>query len=64
MGDWIITQSWGNSLQEKSSFKHTVAPSYQEARDMLKKINQQRKKLGFQAHKREETQLGFEFLEH
>lgn len=64
MGDWIITQSWGNSLLEQSSFKHTVASSYQEARGMLKQISQQRKKLGFQPHKRKETQLGFEFLEH
>lgn len=38
VGDWILTQSWGDSRSEESEFSHTVMPSLAEAEKHVTKI--------------------------
>ena len=61
IGDWVVTQCWGDSTCNDSTVTHTVTHSYQAARDLLKQINREQKKLGFRSAKRDEIQLGFDF---
>ena len=60
-GDWIVTQCWGDGTHEGSSVTHTVAPSYQEGRTLLKQISREQKLRGFLPAKQDEIQLGFDF---
>jgi len=61
VGDWIVTQSWGNSTDDKNECNQTVAKSYQDARFIVRDIRKQLKSEGFRLIARKETQLGFEF---
>lgn len=61
VGDWIVTQSWGNSSDDKNECNQTVAKSYQDARFIVREIRKQLKSEGFRLVDRKETQLGFEF---
>ncbi|WP_415903342.1 hypothetical protein ACMXYR_06305 [Neptuniibacter sp. QD29_5] len=61
VGDWIVTQSWGNSTDDKNECNQTVAKSYQDARFLVREIRKQLKCEGFRLIARKETQLGFEF---
>lgn len=61
IGDWIVTQCWGDNTCDESTVTHTVAPSYQAARVMLKEICREHKAQGFHPAKRDEIQLGFDF---
>ena len=61
VGDWIVTQSWGNSTDDKNECNQTVAKSYQDARFIVREIRKQLKSEGFRLIARKETQLGFEF---
>lgn len=61
IGDWIVTQCWGDSTCNDSTVTHTVARSYQAGRNLLKEINREQKQRGFRPAKRDEIQLGFDF---
>lgn len=61
VGDWIVTQSWGNTTDNKNECNQIVATSYQDARLMVREIRVQLKTEGFRLVARQETQLGFEF---
>ncbi|MBY4678110.1 hypothetical protein [Marinobacterium arenosum] len=61
MGDWIITQSWGHCGEDEGEFSHTVAGSYDHARALLNRINQQQRARGFQLNERREEQLWLDF---
>ncbi|EAR61623.1 hypothetical protein MED92_13251 [Oceanospirillum sp. MED92] len=61
VGDWIVSQSWGNCSEQSNSCSHTVTTSYQEARLIVREIRLRLKKEGFRHVPRKETQLGFEF---
>lgn len=62
LGDWIVTQSWGNAALDICSCRHNVASSYDEARKFVRKLSKQRKADGFRRLARQETQLGFDFF--
>ncbi len=62
IGDWIVTQSWGNAALDISSCRYTVASSYDEARKLVRKLSKQLKADGFRRLARQETQLGFDFF--
>lgn len=47
VGDWILTQSWGNCLNDDSEFSHTVLPSRQEAEKYVTKLRLNLIKNGF-----------------
>ncbi|KDE39063.1 hypothetical protein ADINL_2192 [Nitrincola lacisaponensis] len=47
VGDWILTQSWGNSLNDDSEFSHTVLPSRLEAEKYVTKLRLSLLKSGF-----------------
>ncbi|KAA0875058.1 hypothetical protein [Nitrincola tapanii] len=38
VGDWILTQTWGDSQSDESEFMHCVLPSLQDAETQLHKI--------------------------
>ncbi len=59
VGDWIVSQCWGNSSQGTSASTKTVVQTYQEGRSLLKEINQQQKTAGYRAADRDEIQLDF-----
>jgi hypothetical protein len=61
IGDWIVTQCWGDAACTKSTVTHTVTRSYQDARTLLKQLNREHKQRGFRAARRDEIQLGFDF---
>ncbi|KXJ56899.1 MAG: hypothetical protein AXW15_01570 [Neptuniibacter sp. Phe_28] len=61
VGDWIVTQSWGDYTENKCACNQTVSTSYQDARLMVREIRKQLKRKGFRHVARKETQLGFEF---
>lgn len=48
VGDWILTQSWGNSLNDHSEFSHTVLSSSTEAEKYVTKLRLSLLKSGFQ----------------
>jgi len=47
VGDWILTQSWGNSLNDDSEFSHTVLSSLHEAEKYVTKLRLSLIKSGF-----------------
>jgi len=61
VGDWIVTQSWGNTTDNKNECNQIVATSYQDARLIVREIRLRLKAEGFRLIARQETQLGFEF---
>jgi len=61
IGDWVVSQSWGNNAENTSACNQTVSTSYQDARLIVREIRKQLKSQGFRHVARQETQLGFEF---
>ncbi|GGO81115.1 hypothetical protein GCM10011348_19420 [Marinobacterium nitratireducens] len=61
VGDWILSQSWGDCLSDESGISHTVLPSYQEARRLLRTIAREQRLRGYRHEDRSEVQLGFDF---
>ncbi len=61
VGDWILSQSWGDRAANEATVTHTVLHSYTEARRLLSSIARQKRKLGYRLTGRGEEQLGFDF---
>ncbi len=61
VGDWIVSQCWGNCAQGTSAAAETIVTSYEAGRALLKELNRQQKANGYRPAGREETQLGFDF---
>ncbi|NVK44078.1 MAG: hypothetical protein HWE39_22775 [Oceanospirillaceae bacterium] len=61
VGDWILSQSWGDCLSDESNISHTVLPSYQEARRLLRVIAREQRQRGYRHEDRNEVQLRFDF---
>ncbi len=61
MGDWVLTESWGNSVNDRGAFSHTVFHCYYEARNQLRAISRQQKLLGFKKTVSKEQQIELDF---
>lgn len=61
MGDWVLTESWGNSVSDQGAYNHTVFHCYHEARDHLREISKKQKSLGFKKTVSKEQQFELDF---
>jgi spore germination protein YaaH len=61
VGDWILSQSWGDRAANEATVTHTVLHSYKEARRLLSSIARQQRKRGYRHTGQSEEQLGFDF---
>ncbi len=61
VGDWILSQSWGDNAADEATVTHTVLPSYKDARRLLSSIVRQQRKRGYRDFDHDEEQLGFDF---
>jgi len=61
MGDWVLSESWGNSLSNKGSVNHTIFHCYHEARGQLREISRRQKALGFKKTVSKEQQIELDF---
>lgn len=62
VGDWVVSESRGELLQEQSPHcKRTILPSYQEARSMVIALNKTHRQLGYKKTGIVEEQLDLNF---
>ncbi|WP_271270612.1 hypothetical protein [Aliamphritea hakodatensis] len=61
VGDWVLSESWGNSLNQDNAFNHTVYHCYHEARHRLREIGREKKQLGFKKTAAKEQQIELDF---
>lgn len=61
MGDWVLSESWGNSLNNKGAVNHTIFHCYHEASTQLREISRRQKSLGFKKTVSKEQQRELDF---
>lgn len=61
MGDWVLTESWGNTARDSGSFHHTVFDCYHEARNHLRETSKRLKTEGFKKTVSKEQQIELDF---
>ncbi|MCV6610083.1 MAG: hypothetical protein OIF55_04850 [Amphritea sp.] len=61
MGDWVLTESWGNTVRDSGAFNHTVFHCYHEARSRLRDISKRLKSEGFKKTVSKEQQIELDF---
>lgn len=61
MGDWVLSESWGNTLNNKGAVNHTIFHCYHEASTKLREISRRQKSLGFKKTVSKEQQRELDF---
>lgn len=61
MGDWVLTESWGNTARDSGSVNHTVFDCYHEARSRLRDVSRRLKSQGFKKTVSKEQQIELDF---
>lgn len=61
MGDWVLSESWGNTQNNRDSVNHTIYHCYHEARAQIRVISRRQKSLGFKKTVSKEQQIELDF---